>query len=103
MPGWPGPYAKPPQSNGASPARSCAALPEPKVNSAAVRAPKTGNRRPMRPVRHVQDPTLPDHSGIALRVRRERAEQGLPEKVEDPVMLAKIVTLAFEGLATPSR
>lgn len=39
----------------------------------------------------------------AFRVRRECAAQGVPEKVEDPVILAKIATLAFEGLATPSR
>ncbi len=57
----------------------------------------------MRRVRHIQDPALPDEGDIALRVRRERAEQGLPEKVEDPVILAKVATLAFEGLATPSR
>jgi hypothetical protein len=41
--------------------------------------------------------------GISARVRRECAEQGIPEKVEDPVIIANVVTLAFEGLTTPSR
>jgi hypothetical protein len=40
---------------------------------------------------------------VAARVRRECAAQGVPEKVEDPVILAKVATLAYEGLATPSR
>jgi hypothetical protein len=46
---------------------------------------------------------IPDASGIAERVRRERASQGLPEKVEDPATITNVVTLAYEGLATPSR
>jgi hypothetical protein len=51
------------------------------------------------------DPLLPgsDVDGIAARVRRECAAQGIPEKVEEQVILAKIVTLAYEGVATPSR
>jgi hypothetical protein len=44
-----------------------------------------------------------DADGIAARVRRECAAQGIPEKVEDQVILAKVVTLAYEGVATPSR
>lgn len=34
---------------------------------------------------------------------KECAEQGIPEKVEDPAIIANVVTLAFEGLAIPSR
>lgn len=41
--------------------------------------------------------------GIRARVRKECAEQGVPEKVEDPAIIANVVTLAFEGLITPSR
>jgi hypothetical protein len=44
-----------------------------------------------------------DAGGIAERVRRERAAQGFPEKVEDPATITNVVTLAFEGMATPSR
>jgi hypothetical protein len=40
---------------------------------------------------------------VGARVRRECAEQGIPEKVEDPAIIANVVTLAFEGLTTPSR
>ena len=57
----------------------------------------------VRPNRGVHQALRADVDDIGARVRRECAEQGLPEKVEDPVMLAKVVTLAFEGLATPSR
>jgi hypothetical protein len=45
----------------------------------------------------------PEADGIAARVRRECAAQGIPEKVEDQVILCRIVTLAYEGAATPSR
>jgi hypothetical protein len=41
--------------------------------------------------------------GVRARVRKECAEQGVPEKVEDPAIIANVVTLAFEGLTTPSR
>jgi hypothetical protein len=44
-----------------------------------------------------------DEDGIAARVRHECATQGVPERVEDPGVLAKVVTLAYVGLATPSR
>jgi hypothetical protein len=44
-----------------------------------------------------------DEDGIAARVRRECAAQDVPERVEDLAVLAKVVTLAYEGLATPSR
>jgi hypothetical protein len=40
---------------------------------------------------------------IRARVLRECAEQGVPEKVEDPAIIANVVTLAFEGLTIPSR
>ncbi len=51
------------------------------------------------------DSLLPgsDAGSIAARVRRECAAQGIPEKVEEQVILTKIVTLAYEGVATPSR
>jgi len=51
-------------------------------------------------VRHAPEPSLAEEvaGGVAERVRRERAEQGMPEKVEDPVILTKLATLAFEGL-----
>jgi hypothetical protein len=51
------------------------------------------------------DSLLPgsDAEPIAARVRRECAAQRIPEKVEDQVILAKIVTLAYEGMVTPSR
>lgn len=45
----------------------------------------------------------PAADGIAARVRRECAAQDLPETVEDPAVLSRVVTLAYEGLATPSR
>jgi hypothetical protein len=44
-----------------------------------------------------------DPDGIAVRVQRYCADQGIPEKVEDPAIIANVVTLAFEGLTTPSR
>jgi hypothetical protein len=46
---------------------------------------------------------IPDADGIAARVRRECAAQGIPETVEDPAVLSRVVTLAYVGLATPSR
>jgi hypothetical protein len=51
------------------------------------------------------DSLLPDSDAdsIAARVRRECAAQGIPEKVEEEMVLTKIVTLAYEGVATPSR
>jgi len=49
------------------------------------------------------DASTSEASGVAARVRRECAAQGIPERVEDPVTLAKVVTLAYEGLATPSK
>ena len=49
-----------------------------------------------------QAPLQADPDGIGVRVREECAAQGIPEKVEDPVIIANVVTLAFEGLATPS-
>jgi hypothetical protein len=48
-------------------------------------------------------PPSPGADGIAARVRRECAAQDLPERVEDLVVLSRVVTLAFEGLTTPSR
>jgi hypothetical protein len=52
--------------------------------------------------RRGQAPLRADTDGIGKRVRQECAEQGIPEKVEDPVLIANVVTLAFEGLAIPS-
>jgi hypothetical protein len=46
---------------------------------------------------------LPDLSEVAARVRRECAAQGIPETVEDPAVLSRIVTLAYVGLAMPSK
>ncbi len=43
-----------------------------------------------------------DRDGIVARVRLECAEQGVPKKVEDPIVIIKVVTLAFEGFPTPS-
>ena len=57
----------------------------------------------MRPARYAVCNRVSETNGIAERVRRECAEQGIPEKVEDGVILAKIVTLAFDGSAKPSR
>jgi hypothetical protein len=49
------------------------------------------------------DASAAETDGVAARVRRECAAQGIPERVEDPVTLAKVATLAYEGLAMPSR
>jgi len=57
----------------------------------------------VRPGRRVHEAPRADVDGISARVRRECAEQGVPEKVEDPAIIANVVTLAFEGLTTPSR
>jgi hypothetical protein len=48
-------------------------------------------------------PPVPETDGIAARVRRECEAQGIPETVEDPAVLSRVVTLAYVGLATPSR
>src|SRR6266516_3403703 len=68
------------------------------------RTRSTARPRSTKSIRHAPEAPLVDVAGdVAARVRRERAEQGMPEKVEDPVTLAKVATLAFEGLPTPSR
>lgn len=46
---------------------------------------------------------VPETDGIAARVQRECAAQGIPETLEDPAVLSRVVTLAYVGLATPSR
>ena len=46
---------------------------------------------------------LPDLSEVAMRVRHECAAQGIPEILEDPAVLSRVVTLAYVGLATPSK
>jgi hypothetical protein len=38
-----------------------------------------------------------DDAALAERVRAECAEQGLPEKVEDPAVIAAVATLAYAG------
>ena len=48
-------------------------------------------------------PPVPETDGIAARVRRECEAQDIPETVEDPAVLSRVVTLAYVGLATPSR
>ena len=37
---------------------------------------------------------------IAARVERECAEQGIPVAIEDPVTIAKILTLVLDGRAS---
>jgi hypothetical protein len=39
---------------------------------------------------------------VAARVRRECAEQGIPVAIEDPVTVAKILTLVRDGCASRS-
>ena len=39
---------------------------------------------------------------LAAWVARSRAAQGLPPKITDPAMLARLVTLAFAGLDSPN-
>jgi hypothetical protein len=41
--------------------------------------------------------------GVAARVRRECASQGAPEKVQDPAIIARVVTLAWSGRARAPR
>jgi len=41
-----------------------------------------------------------DVDAIRARVRPACTEQGVPEKVEDPAIIANVVALAFEGLTT---
>jgi hypothetical protein len=38
-----------------------------------------------------------DDATIAAWWRRNSAAQGLPDTIEDPVVIAKVVTLAFDG------
>jgi hypothetical protein len=40
---------------------------------------------------------------VAARVRRECAAQGAPEKVQDPAIIARVVTLAWSGRAKAPR
>ncbi|HEV8648996.1 MAG TPA: hypothetical protein VG276_06215 [Actinomycetes bacterium] len=42
-------------------------------------------------------PVADEDTALAERVRAECAEQGIPEKVEDPAILANVWTLAFAG------
>ena len=68
------------------------------------RTRSTARPRSTKSIRHAPEAPLVDVAGdVAARVRRERAEQGMPEKVEDPAIIANVVTLAFEGLTIPSR
>jgi hypothetical protein len=76
-------------------------VPEQSVNDAPGQL--AGRVGSVRPERRVQGTPHTDVDGIRTRVRRECAEQGIPEKVEDPAIIANVVTLAFEGLTTPSR
>jgi hypothetical protein len=39
-----------------------------------------------------------DDATIAEWWHRNRAAQGLPDTIEDPVVIAKVVTLAFVGI-----
>jgi len=39
-----------------------------------------------------------DKATIAAWARRQRAAQGLPPKIQDPAVLARLVTLAFAGV-----
>jgi hypothetical protein len=49
-------------------------------------------------------PKLPiQEDSVAVRVRRECAAQGAPEKVQDPAIIARIVTLAWSGRAKAPR
>lgn len=76
-------------------------MPEQSVNDSPGQV--AGRVSSIRPRRRVHEPPHVDVDGIRARVRRECAEQGVPEKVEDPAIIANVVTLAFEGLTTPSR
>jgi hypothetical protein len=46
-----------------------------------------------------QGASLLEADDVAARVQRECAEQGIPEKVEDPVIIARVVVLAWAGRA----
>ena len=60
-----------------------------------------GVRKPMASDSVPQPPTKED--GVAARVRRECAAQGAPEKVQDPAIIARVVTLAWSGRAKAPR
>jgi hypothetical protein len=76
-------------------------VPEQSVNDAPGQL--AGRVSSARLGRRLHEPLHADVDGIRARVRRECVEQGIPEKVEDPAIIANVVTLAFEGLTTPSR
>lgn len=76
-------------------------MPEQTVNDASGQL--AGRVSSVRPRDRVDEILHADVDGIRARVQRECTEQGVPEKVEDPVIIANVVTLAFEGLTTPSR
>jgi hypothetical protein len=60
-----------------------------------------GVRKPMASDFVPQPPAQED--GVAARVRRECAAQGAPEKVQDPAIIARVVTLAWSGRARAPR
>jgi hypothetical protein len=78
-------------------------VPERVVNQAATPSTRVAGGRPVGRVRHAHAATHADEGGVAAWVRRECIEQGVPEKLEDAVILAKIVILAYDGSATPSK
>src|SRR6266702_5914884 len=67
-------------------------------------APHLGKRRTARAEdvsQEVATPTVPDDD-IAARVERECAEQGIPVGIDDPVTIAKVITLVRAGRASRS-
>jgi hypothetical protein len=103
-PGWPPSWPSSTAKGAASSARGRAALSE---RSLAKRRPaqETAANRPQPASSGRAGLWLAvlDEGGIAARVRRECAAQGVPERVKDLAVLAKVVTLAYEGQVMLSR
>jgi hypothetical protein len=74
------------------------AVPEQTVNDAAGQP--AGQVSSARPWTRLQEAPRADVDGVRARVRPVCTEQGVPEKIEDPAIIANVVALAFEGLTT---
>jgi hypothetical protein len=76
-------------------------LPEPRMTNPRGRVRARGVRKSVASDFVPRPPTQED--GVAARVRRECAAQGAPEKVQDPAIIARVVTLAWSGRAKAPR
>jgi len=101
-----GPHSRsgePPSARQATAHRVCGRPARGRVNERSLRGqpPHRGRTRAEDAAQGVGRPVGPEDD-VAARVERECAEQGIPVAIDDPVTIAKIITLVRAGYASTS-